>query len=146
MRTLKPRELQDLTFLKSFREQQPQFLAASMPITSIHLMLEGVPRAPKAPAGCSVLDRLVGVNKGDRLKKAYCVLRMAANPSLLNIPVSGSRSSLNAQVLINASWIDSRNIPSKFPSCNVTFVGLKVFQFVLELLHGELRDRWADVS
>ena len=45
-----------LTFLKSFKEQQPHFLVASMPMISIHLILEGVPRAPKAPAGCSVLN------------------------------------------------------------------------------------------
>lgn len=50
-----------LTFLKSFKEQQPHLLADSIPITSIHLMLAGVPRAPNVAAGCSVLYRAVGL-------------------------------------------------------------------------------------
>ena len=45
-----------LTCRKSFREQQPQFLADSIPIISIDFMFEGVPRAPKEAAGASVLD------------------------------------------------------------------------------------------
>jgi hypothetical protein len=78
------------TLRNSFNEQTPQRRLDSMPIISCNLMIWGVPRAPKAAAGCSTLPCCQLFAHMLSRKTTHAFLMIAASSVSLNLP-SGPR-------------------------------------------------------
>ena len=78
-------------------------------------MLEGVPRAPKAPAGCSVLERWFGWDEQRRITvRSLLCLQDArqfpvAKPSIF-APLQSKRASFNQRV-VDGWWKPTLRIP-----------------------------------
>ena len=74
------------TLRNSFNEQTPQLRLASMPMISCNLMILGIPRAPKHPAGCSILPRCQPFAYSCPEETTHASLRIAASFVLSNLP------------------------------------------------------------
>lgn len=76
------------TLRNSFNEQAPQRRLASMPMISCNLMIWGIPRAPKAAAGCSILPCCQLFAHSCLEETTHASLRIAASFVSSNFPWS----------------------------------------------------------